>query len=95
MTKQEVLKELGEVRHPTINHSLIELGLMTDIHVYKDKISVVFAFPFPNIPIADKIINSVDQVAESLGFEFEYKIRLMTKKEKTKFLQLEIREWQG
>ncbi len=95
MTKQDILNELGKVGHPAINYSLIKLGILTDIELTDNKVSVVFAFPFPNIPIADKLINSVAQPVKSLGLDFGYKIRVMTEVEKMRFLQLEQEAWKG
>ncbi len=95
MTKEIVLNTLSQVDHPAISYSLIKLGIVTDVELIDDKVKVVFAFPFPNIPIAEALISSVSQPVQSLGLEFEYTIRVMTQEEKTRFLQLENEAWKG
>lgn len=95
MTKDEILNELEKVGHPAINYSLLKLGIVTDAELNGNKFSVVFALPFPNIPIADMLINSIARPVMSLGFEFDYKIRVMTEEEKTRFLKLEAEAWKG
>lgn len=95
MTKQDVLNELGKVEHPAINYSLIKLGIINDVELNDNKVSVVFAFPFPNIPIADALVNSIASPVKSMGLDFDYKIRIMTEEEKTRFLQLETEAWKG
>jgi len=82
MTKQDVLNKLENVGHPAINYSLIKLGIVNDVELNDNKVSVIFAFPFPNIPIADTLVNSIAQPVKSLGLDFDYKIRVMTEEEK-------------
>jgi metal-sulfur cluster biosynthetic enzyme len=95
MTQEYVLNVLSQVEHPAISYSLIKLGIVTDVKLTGNKVSVVFAFPFPNIPVADLLINSISQPVKSLGLEFEYTIRVMTQEEKNRFLQLEAEAWKG
>jgi len=95
MTQEYVLNVLSQVEHPAISYSLIKLGIVTDVKLAGNKVSVVFAFPFPNIPVADLLINSISQPVQSLRLEFEYTIRVMTQEEKNRFLQLEAEAWKG
>jgi metal-sulfur cluster biosynthetic enzyme len=95
MTKQDILNELEKVEHPAINYSLIKLGILTDVELINNTVSVVFAFPFPNIPVGDMLINSIAQPVISLGLGLDYKIRIMNEEEKARFLELEIEAWKG
>ena len=45
--REFLLKALEKVGHPAINYSLVELGILRDIELYDKRVSVVFAFPFP------------------------------------------------
>ncbi|MBN1251627.1 MAG: DUF59 domain-containing protein [Bacteroidales bacterium] len=92
-TIEEVVAELRKVGHPAIDYSLIELGILTDIDLENNKVDVVFAFPFPNIPIADQLINSVAIPVKNMGLEFNYSIRGMNDEEKTMFMTLESQGW--
>ena len=94
-TKQDVLKVISEVQHPAIAYSLLELGIVKDLEVKGNVASVTFAFPFPNIPIADQLINSISEPIVSLGLDFRYSIVVMTEEEKKKFLSMEMKAWRG
>ena len=95
MDLTDIINVLEKVEHPAINYSLIKLGIITDIELKDNKVSLVFAFPFPNIPIADTIIVIVAQPLQQLGLEFNYNIRIMTDDERNRFLQLEAEAWRG
>ena len=95
MTQEDVLNTLSKVEHPAIRYSLIKLGIVTDVELTGNKVKVVFAFPFPNIPIADFLIQSVAQPIKQLDLELEYTTRVMNDEEKNLFLQLETEAWKG
>jgi metal-sulfur cluster biosynthetic enzyme len=97
MVIEEIIMLLDEIPHPAINYSLRKLGILTDIKAEGDKISAVFAFPFPidKIPIADRIIQSVVVTLENFSLSFSYTIRIMTEPEKQNFLKLEHEAWKG
>jgi len=56
MKQQEVINILDKVEHPAISYSLIKLGIVTNVELIENKVTVVFTFPFPNIPIAGALI---------------------------------------
>ena len=89
MNLQQIILELEKIKHPTINYSLIKLGIIADVKLNENKVFVVFAFPFAKIPIADEIIQSVKHRVRSLSFSYSYKVRLMNEVEKFRFLKLE------
>jgi ATP-binding protein involved in chromosome partitioning len=94
-TIENITKEISKIPHPAINLSLTELGIVQDIELYEKSVIITFAFPFADIPIGDKLIASVKQVVESLGFQLEYIVRVMKKEEKDTFLQMEKEAWKG
>ena len=95
MTQEDVLNVLSQVEHPAISYSLIKLGIVTDVKLTGDKVSLIFAWPFPNIPIANMLIRSIEQPINRLGLELEYTTRLMNDQERNMFLQLETEAWKG
>jgi metal-sulfur cluster biosynthetic enzyme len=95
MTQQELVKTLDKVEHPAISYSLIKLGIVAQVELIENKVTIVFAFPFPNIPIADVLINSIAQPIYDMGLEFEHSIKIMTDDERTRFLKLETEAWKG
>jgi predicted Fe-Mo cluster-binding NifX family protein len=90
-----ILSAIAKVMHPAIDLSLTQLGIVKDIDINDNKVEVVFAFPFPNIPIADQLINSVKEPVINLGAEFSYEVVIMTEEEKQEFLRLEASAWKG
>jgi len=94
-TKEEVLELISGVMHPAINYSLVDLGIVRDFGINENSIEVIFAFPFPGIPIADALVESISKPIIAEGIEFKYKIDLMTQDEKDKFMQLEVAGWVG
>ncbi|MCK4346772.1 MAG: hypothetical protein KAX05_15935 [Bacteroidales bacterium] len=94
-TIKDVVGTISKIDHPAINYSLIDLGIVTDIELIENKVVLVFAFPFPNIPITNALINSISQPIQALDLDFEYSIRVMTEEEKSKFMQMEAKAWKG
>ena len=94
-TKEELIQAISGVKHPAIDYSLWDLGIVKDIIPSEDEVTVIFAFPFPNIPIATQLVNSIAQVIIEMGFVFKYQIIVMTELEKEKFLRMEHEAWTG
>ncbi len=94
-TVEEIMSEISKVKHPAINYPLTELGIVKNVDLENKVANVTFAFPFPNIPIAGQLLNSIAQPINKLGLEFQYKIELMTEDEKSKFMQMEGEAWVG
>jgi len=95
ITKTEVEDVIATVEHPAINYSLVKLGMISNILLLGKKVIVEFSFPFPNIPIADQLIDSIEKPIKNLGLSFEHTVRTMDEEEKSKFLQLETEAWKG
>jgi len=92
---KKILDAVSGVKHPAINHSLLDLGIVKDIELSENTVVTTFAFPFPNIPIADKLVNSIANPVKKLGFDFQHITLLMSEQEKAKFLQMETEAWTG
>ncbi|MCD6556564.1 MAG: hypothetical protein J7K64_05155 [Bacteroidales bacterium] len=93
--KKDVIKKISDVMHPAINFSLVKLGIVNDVIMENNSAKVIFALPFPNIPILHDLIFSVSQPIMDMGLEFKYETRIMTEDEKNKFLKLEAEGWKG
>lgn len=93
ISEQDIRKVVEEVRHPAIDCTLVELGIVKDIKLKGGKVVVTIAFPAPNIPIRDMIINSVKEPIAKLGVECEIKETTMTPKEREAFLDKEQKDW--
>ena len=95
LSEDEVRKALDQVKHPAIDLSLVELGIVKEILVTDNKVSITIALPFAGIPIESQLINSVREPVEKLGAELEIKTTLMNPEEVQKFLSMEKEAWKG
>jgi len=95
ISEQDIRKAVAEVKHPAIACTLVDLGMIKDITVKGDKVMVTIAFPIPNIPIRDEILNSVREPIAKLGAEFEVKETIMNQQEREAFLEKEQENWKG
>ena len=93
ISEQDVRKTVAEVKHPAIDCTLVDLGIVKDITIKGDKVVVTIAFPVPNIPIRDKIVNSVKEPVTKLGAECEIKETIMNQQEREAFLDKEQKNW--
>jgi len=86
---------ITKVEHPYIKDSLTNLGIVTDIDLEDNIVQLEFVWPFPNIPIRQELINSIEMVVKELGFSLSFTERIMTPQEKNEFLVLEKAGWKG
>ena len=91
----DLAQKITKVEHPYIKYSLTELGIVTDIDLEDNLVTLEFAWPFPEIPIRDELVASIEKVVFDLVFELKYTERVMTNIEKNDFLALEKRGWKG
>lgn len=95
ISEEEVQQALGNVKHPAIDCSLIELGIIKNILVKNNKVIVTFAFPFVGIPIKEFLVNIVREPILNLGVKVEVKETIMNDEERENFLKLEGEHWTG
>ena len=95
ISEEDFRKAVAQVKHPAIDCTLIDLGIVKDITVKGDKVAVTIAFPVPNIPIRDIIMNSVREAIAKLGAKCQIKETLMSQQEREIFLDKEQKNWKG
>ncbi len=95
ITKEQAIEAIKEVKHPAIDRTLLDLGIVKHVSADEEKVYVTFAFPFPSIPIADTLISSISQPLQAIGATVLVDMVLMTEEEKQKFLQMEQEAWTG
>ncbi len=86
-------KIIEGIKHPEIDASLVELGMIKDIKVESKKVSLKVLFPFPFVPIKDMIIQSIRKPLENEGFEVDIEEGVMTDEERERFFKLEREKW--
>jgi len=95
ISEQGVRQTLSEVKHPAIDRTLIDLGILKDITIRNDRVELTLAFPFLEIPIKDHLVNSVREPIKKLGANVEVKIVEMNEEERQAFLAMEEKSWKG
>jgi len=95
MSEENVRKAMAQIMHPAIDRTLIDLGMVKDIAIEGNKVTVTLAVPFPGIPIKDLLVNSVREPIEKLGGKVEVKLAVMNQQELKAFLAMENESWRG
>lgn len=95
ISEEDIRKAIAGIKHPAIDHTLLELGIIKAINIENGKATIILVFPFPNIPIKDHLINSVREPIEKLGVEVEMKVTVMNQEELQRFLAMEQDAWKG
>jgi metal-sulfur cluster biosynthetic enzyme len=95
-TKEQALEIVKDVKHPSIDNTLLNLGILKDLTVSNDNfVTLTLALPFPEIPILDMLINSLAQPLMEAGAEIGVETVVMTDEEKQRFFELEKAGWKG
>jgi len=95
MDEKDIREVLEKVMHPEIDASLMELGMIKDIVVQGNNVSMTMAFPFPGVPIKDMLMESVEEPLKKLGLNVEIKTAVMNQDELQKFFQMEQEKWKA
>jgi metal-sulfur cluster biosynthetic enzyme len=94
-SKEEIHQAVAKVRHPEIDRTLIELGMIRDIALVRDKVILTMALPFLGIPIKDYLVHSVQEAVTKLGVEIEVKLIEMNQNERNTFMAMARESWIG
>lgn len=95
ISKEDVRQAVAGVTHPAIDRSLVELGMIKDITVGDNRITLTLVLPFPEIPIKDYLVKSVREAVMKLGVGVDIKIAQMNQEELQSFLAMEQESWKG
>jgi len=95
ISEETIRSILEEVKHPAIDRSLLDLGIIKDITVKDSKVLITMALPFPNIPIIDQLVGSIKDSIEQIGVDVEIKQTIMSQDELQRFLMMEQESWKG
>ena len=86
---------LEKAIHPEFNKNLIELGMIRNVKIEKNKIIVVLVLPFLYVPIKEQLIKIIKQtIKKNFKIIPIIKIKEMNQKEKKKFGEI-VREVRG
>ena len=92
---EDIRKTIAKVMHPTINKSLMDLGMTRDIDLKGSGASLTLLIPFPGIPVLPFLENSLKESVKPLGVNLGINIGLMNKEEIQHFLAIEKKAWKN
>jgi len=92
---EDVTQAIANVVHPSIDRSLMDLGMIRDIALTGNTASLSLLLPFPGIPILSFLEKSLKESVIQLGVNLEIKIEQMNQEEIQKFLAMEKEAWKG
>jgi len=97
ISEENVHQAIGQVMHPEVSRTLVELGMVKDIALRDDEVTLTLVLPFLGIPasIKDYLMNSLRQAVMKLGAKAEIKIAEMNQEERLAFLAMEQEGWRG
>jgi len=97
ISEEDVHQAIGQVLHPEINRTLVELGMVKDIVLKEDEVTLTLALPFLAIPISikDYLVNSLRQAVMKLGAKVQIRVAEMNQEERLAFLAMEQESWKG
>jgi len=97
ISEGDVHRAIAQVMHPEINRTLVELGMVKDIVLKDDEVTLTLVLPFLGIPVSikDYLMNSLRQAVAKLGAKVEIRVAEMNHEERLAFLAMEQENWKG
>jgi len=97
ISEEAIHQAIGQVMHPEINLTLIELGMVKDIALKDNEVMLTLVLPFRGIPVSikDYLVNSLRQAVTELGAKIEIRVAEMNQEERQDFLVMEQDNWGG
>jgi metal-sulfur cluster biosynthetic enzyme len=97
ISEEDVHKAIGQVMHREINRTLVELGMVKDIALKDDEVTLTLTLPFLAIPVSikDYLVNSLHQAVMKLGAKVQIRVVEMNQEERLAFLAMEQESWKG
>ena len=94
-TIEKIKNALKKAKHPEFDKNLVELGMIRNIKIEKNKIIVVLVLPFLHVPIREQLVEIIKQaIKKNFDIIPAIKIKEMNQKEKKKFGEI-VREIRG
>ena len=95
--EEDVHQAIGQVMHPEINRTPVALGMVKDIVLKDDEVTLTLTLPFLAIPVSinDYLVNILHQAVMKLGGKVEIRAAEMNQEERLAFLAMEQESWKG
>ncbi len=95
ISEEDIHQAIGQVMHPEINRTLIELGMVKDITLKDNEVTLTLVLPLLSIPVSikDYLMDSLHQAVMKLGAKIEVRVAEMNQEERQAFLAMEQESW--
>ncbi|MBL7197671.1 MAG: DUF59 domain-containing protein [Candidatus Omnitrophica bacterium] len=95
--KLKIEKALKKIGHPEITSTLFDLGMIKDIDIKENKVTLILKVPMLDIPIKDYLISDIKSAVkkENENVEVEINIEEMNPDERAKFMKEAKEAWRG
>jgi len=96
-TKVKIAKALKEIEHLEIRSTLFNLGMIKDIDIKEERVTLTLKVPMLGIAIKDYLINDIKSVVkkEDENVEVDINIEEMNVDERAKFMKMARDGWRG
>ena len=97
ISAEDVHYAIGQVMHPAISNTLVELGMVKDAALNGSEVTLTLMLPFLGIPavIKDYLVDSLREAVAKLGANVQISVAEMNQEEKQAFLAMEEEGWKG
>lgn len=94
---EKIRLELASIRHPEINASFEELGMIADVRVKKSTAVVTLKLPFKEVPIRDLLVKKVKDAIKRIDENLKVMMNFeeMNEKERKNFFGIARERWTG
>jgi len=93
--QDDAKKVLSEVMHPEINYNLVDLGMIDEVVIRENKVSLTLKLPLLEVPIKDYLIQITKEALIGLQEDLEVEVKLdqMSQQERDKFMKKAKEGW--
>jgi len=97
ISEENILQAIKQVMHPEVDRTLAELGMVKDITLKNNEVTLTLVLPFLGIPVSvkDYLTNSLHQAVMKLGAKVQIRVAEMNQEERLAFLAMEQASWKG
>jgi len=95
LTKEQVIQALSRVTHPEIDYSLVDLGMIKNVSIDGERMTVTMNLPFAGIPIKELLVRMVREAVanEDESAQVELQFDTMSDQERAAFVEKARERW--
>lgn len=91
--EKKVGEILARIMHPEIDYSLVDLGVIKNVVVKDNGVTLTLKLPLLEVPIKDLLVNSIKEELEKLNVVVKINTVQMNEEERAKFMKMSQEKW--